>query len=72
MNQIKLFISKIRLTKEYRIFFSKEEDVFIFYGDGLGKFEQEGTSATKEVVEDYIRECLDQVRIANRYLDRLE
>lgn len=48
------------------------EHHFLFYGDGMGDFEESSEHATKEVVEQYIVECHRQIRMAQAYLKTLD
>ena len=68
MTEIRDYINSISRYKEYSNVTFKDETAFRFFGDGQGDSEEIGSSATKEVVENYILDCLEQIEIAKEYL----
>ena len=68
MAEIKDYINSISRYKEYSFVTYKNETAFKFFGDGQGDSEEIGSSAAKEVVENYILDCLEQIEIAKDYL----
>jgi hypothetical protein len=68
MSEIREYINSISKYKEYSFVTYKDETAFRFFGDGQGDSEEIGNSATKEVVENYILDCQEQIEIAKEYL----
>ena len=69
--QIQEYINKIRFNKEWSSTSFNEEDTYTFFGDGAGDFEKVCSSATKKQVQDYIKDCEQQIQFANAYLKLL-
>ena len=68
---IKDYINSIGIRKEFNTKKFEDEDYYTFFGDGTGDFQVVSNSSTKEVVEEYIVYCKQQIEIAEKYLNSL-
>lgn len=58
--------------KQYVTYILKRDDnSWILWGDGQGIHEQLGTKTTPELVETYIQELQNQMKLAQEYLGEI-
>lgn len=58
------------MLKQYINSIRKNEDGFLFSGDGCGDFEETEYHAENRIVKDYIEYCEKQIEVAKEYLER--
>lgn len=68
---IENFINEIVVEKSCNIVTGDVKLNYIFYGDGKADFEKRYHDAPKEIVEDYIQSCYNQIELAKKYLNQL-
>jgi hypothetical protein len=64
------FINEIKKEDLLNNYYEKLGDKYIFYGDGFGDFEERSDKTTKNCLENYIKDCEEQIKLAKEVLER--
>ena len=62
------YINSIQHKIDFSISTGKDESIWVFCGDGTGDWEQMEHSADPVIVQNYIENCYEQIRLAENYL----
>ena len=69
---IEIYINQIIVIKDKTYRANKGKLLYTFYGDGYNESEKESYEVSKEVLEEYIQYCEDQIKFAKKYMKGLK